>query len=328
MSVIGQTALTLRDVASRSKDQVIMNIVEMLNQVNEVVPDALWVPCNRGNEHVTTARTGLPQATWRRINKGVASSVAPTAQITESCANLQIYSQVDKKLADLTGNAPALRASEDKGFVEGMSQQVAEALFYGSIAGSPDEFNGLATRFNAIADGGNNAVNIIDMGGTGSTNTSMWVVQWGDDTVHGIFPDGGVAGLQQRDLGETFALDEDGNRYQVYQTLFDWDLGFCVRDWRSIVRLPNIDVTQLSGSTPPDLITGLIRAMEHIPVLGAGRIAIYCNRAIRTWLRVQAASRTNMFLTLEEFAGKRIPSFDGCPIRLCDQLLSTEARIT
>ncbi len=45
-----------------------------------------------------------------------------------------------------------------------------------------------------------NAQNIIDAGGTGTDNTSIWLV-WGENTVHGIFPKGQKAGIQMEDKG-------------------------------------------------------------------------------------------------------------------------------
>jgi len=32
-------------------------------------------------------------------------------------------------------------------------------------------------------------------------------------------------------------------------------------------------------------------------------------------------------LTMEEVAGKKVVAFDGIPVRICDQLLSTEERV-
>ena len=44
------------------------------------------------------------------------------------------------------------------------------------------------------------AKNVISAGGAGSC-TSVWLVVWGPNTIHGIFPKGSKAGLSHDDLG-------------------------------------------------------------------------------------------------------------------------------
>jgi len=58
-----------------------------------------------------------------------------------------------------------------------------------------------------------------------------------------------------------------------------------------------------------------------------GKLAIYCNRTIRTYLDIQAVNKTNVLLRLEEWEGKAITTFRGIPVRTVDALVSTEAAI-
>ena len=58
-----------------------------------------------------------------------------------------------------------------------------------------------------------------------------------------------------------------------------------------------------------------------------GRTVIYCNRVVRTYLDLQAMNKTNVLLQLSEFEGRVITTFRGVPIRTCDAILNTEARI-
>jgi hypothetical protein len=191
------------------------------------------------------------------------------------------------------------------------------------------------------------AANGIDAGGTASTNTSMWVVCWGQTSCHGIFPKGGKAGLVVEDVTTPApVLDASGNPYQAYQTHYKWDCGLSVRDWRFVVRIANIDVTTMGGANMPNLINLLIQAMYKVPVLprpassiqtatavrgGAplsfGRPAIYCNRTVKTWLDIQATNKTNLLLQINEFDGRAVTTFRGIPVRVCDSLLNTEARV-
>ena len=327
MAAIGNTALTYTDWAKRYNDGRISVIVELLSQTNEILDDMRWVEGNLPTGHRTSVRTGLPQGTWRQLNYGVQPTKSTTSQITDACGMLETYSEIDKALADLNGNSSEFRLSEDKAFLEGLSQQLAQTLFYGNTATSPEKFMGLAPRFNTASGTAAISQNVIDAGGTGADNTSIWLVVWGDLTVHGIFPKGSKAGLQMRDLGEQTLTDINGNRFQGYRTHYKWDAGLTVRDWRYAVRIANIDVSDLSAVTPPDLTKFMIKATHKVPSLKTGQPVFYMNRTGRQWLDIQAANKDNVMLKISEFEGRPVREFLGIPIRTCDQILNTEPRV-
>jgi len=327
MAAIGNTALTYTDWAKRYNDGRISVIVELLSQTNEILDDMRWVEGNLPTGHRTSVRTGLPQGTWRQLNYGVQPTKSTTTQITDACGMLETYSEIDKALAVLNGNSAEFRLSEDKAFLEGLSQQLAQTLFYGNTATSPEKFMGLAPRFNTASGTAAISQNVIDAGGTGADNTSVWLVVWGDLTVHGIFPKGSKAGLQMRDLGEQTLTDINGNRFQGYRTHYKWDAGLTVRDWRYAVRIANIDVSDLSAPTPPDLTKFMIKATHKVPSLKTGQPVFYMNRTGRQWLDIQAATKDNVMLKISEFEGRPVREFLGIPIRTCDQILNTEPRV-
>jgi hypothetical protein len=346
-AIIGGTAITYADWAKRVNDDgKIATIINLLSQTNEILDDMLVVEGNLPTGHKTTVRTGLPQATWRLLNFGVTKTKSTTAQVVDSCGMLETYSEIDKSLADLNGNSAEFRLSEDLAFLEGMNQQMAAAVFYSNALTTPQQIMGLAPRFNTVtAATAQTAANVIDAGGVGSSNTSIWVVVWGPNTVHAIFPKGQISGLQHRDLGEWTLFDASSNPYQGYRTHFKWDMGISVRDWRYVVRIANIDVNNLQTGSAANLINGLIRAVHRLPTapvnlstetsndspdkgaMSMGRTVIYCNRVVRTYLDIQALNKANMLLQFENWHGKPITTFRGVPIRTCDQILNTEARL-
>lgn len=348
MAVLSATALTLADWASRlDPDDTVADIINLLSQTNEILDDMLWVEGNLPTGHKTTVRTGLPAVAWRLLNYGVARSKSTTAQVIDTCGMLEAYSLIDKDLVQLAGDPASFRMGEDMAFLESMAQSFASTVAYGNTASNPERFLGLAPRYSTVNSGtANNAVNVIDAGGTGSTNTSIWLACWGQTTVHGIFPKGKKAGLFQEDVTTNApVLDANGNPYQAYQSHYKWDCGLALRDWRYVVRIANIDVTTLTGGSPPNLINLLIQAMYKVPTmprpassiqgatrasgipLSFGRPAIYCNRTVKTWLDIQATNKTNMLLNIDQFDGRATTTFRGVPIRNVDALLNTEARV-
>lgn len=347
MAVLGTTVLTYADWAKRigDPDYKIGTIIELLSQTNEILLDMLVLEGNLPTGHKTVIRTGLPTAAWRLLNYGVPNSKSTTAPVVDTTGNLEAYALVDKDIADLAGNRDDFRGSENVAFLEGMNQQVASTLFYGNTATNPERFMGLAPRYpSVLAATSGTAANVVDMGGTASTNTSVWIVTWGANTTHGIFPKGKMTGLQHRDMGEWPVQDSAGNTYQAYRDHFKWEIGLSVRDWRYNVRLCNIDVTLLNGGSAANLINGIVRGLYRMPTTmskatgiqtsdsptisgSMGSTVIYCNRTVRTYLDLQAMNKTNVLLTMEQYGGSVVTMFRGIPVRTADAILNTEARI-
>lgn len=329
MAEIGNKWPTLIDVASRSEfdGTITKDIVELLAETNPVLDDAVWYPANDGSTHKTTIRSGLPEPTWRMLNYGVQPTKSTTVQIRDATGMLEAYAEVDKSLADLNGNTAEFRLSEDEAHIEGMNQGFVETLFYGNTATQPARFMGLAPRFSSLS--AENADNIINAGGVGADNTSIWLVVWGPQSVHGIYPKGSPAGLQVEDKGQVTLEDINKGKYEGYRTHYKWDCGLTVRDWRYVVRIANIDVSNLTknAATGADITDLMVQAIEMLPAIGKGRPVFYAGRTIGTFLRRQTLSKANVNLMLDDVAGKKVLTFDGIPVRRTDAILSTEAAV-
>ena len=340
MATLASSALTLGEWATRlDPGGKPAAVIELLGQTNEMLTDMLWMQCNDGAGHKTTVRTGLPTATWRLLNYGVVKSKSTTAQVRDSTGMLEAYSEIDKALADLNGNTAEFRMGEDMAFIESMNQGMQGTIVYGNTTSTPERFTGLAPRFSSLS--APNGGNIVNAGGSSNTNTSIWLIGWGQNTCHGLFPKGSKAGLQVRDLGEVPLYDANNNTYQGYRTHFKWDCGLTVRDWRFVVRIANVNVTA-GAVTTSNLVNTLIAAVNKLPFVSAagnspppggtkpGQVntAFYCNRTVRAALDIQAMAKTNNFLTIETRDSKPYTAFRGIPIRICDQITNAEANVS
>ena len=331
MAVLSAIHPTLLDITKRlDPNGKIDMIAEILNETNEILPDMVWVEGNLPTGHRTTVRTGLPTPTWRKLYGGVQPTKSTTAQITDSCGMLEAYAEVDKALADLNGNTASFRLSEDRAHIEGMNQEFVSTLFYGNEGTEPEAFTGFAPRFNSLS--ANNGEQIVQNAAIdGNDNASIWLIVWGQNTVHGIYPKGSVGGLKTDDKGQVTIENVDGNggRMEAYRTHYRWDCGLTVRDWRYIVRI-QYDAENLTknAATGPDLVDLMSDALERVPSLTMGRPAFYANRKALSFLRRQIANKvTNSTLTMETVAGKKVTHFDGIPVRRVDQLTNSEAAV-
>jgi hypothetical protein len=262
---------------------------------------------------------------------GVQPNRSTTAQITDNTGSLEAYAEVDKALADLNGNTAGFRLSEDRAHIEGMNQEFTSTLFYGNEGTEPEAFTGFAPRFNDTSS--NNGENIITAGGAGSDNNSIWLVCWGPNTVHGIYPKGSIGGLQMEDKGQATIENIDGSngRMEAYRTHYRWDCGLTVRDWRYVVRIPNIDLSDLTknAASGADLIDLMTQATEQLPSLTMGRCVFYVSRKVRSFLRRQIMNKVaNSTLTMDMVAGKLVTMFDGIPVRRVDALAANESAVS
>jgi hypothetical protein len=331
--------LTLLDLSKRmSPDGKVDPVAELLSQQNMILEDIVYVEANQPTSHVVGIRTGLPAVYWRQYNAGVPTSKSTTAQITEPCAMLEARSHIDAKLLKLNGNSAAFRLSEESAFIEAMGQEMVSKIFNGNVGVDLKTFSGLATRYSSTAAG--NGGNVILAGGAGSDNASMYLIGWNTDTVFSPFPKGSQAGLTTRDLGEESVQDASGNWYQAARSLFQWDAGLVVKDWRYVVRIANIDVSDWVGVTgsqastaSTNLIKLMIRAIARIPNTTKARMAFYANRSIAEGLMIQALEKSNNALGIQPAVnqfGMTIQqlTFLGIPVRLVDGLGVAETLVS
>lgn len=336
-ATVGANVLTLADWAkTRDPDGKTAAIVNQLAQTNAIIEDMSIVEGNLETGMRTTILNGLPTVYWRLANQGTTPSKATHTQVTEQSAVLEAWSETDPLIARLGGDVAAFRAAHAAPFVEAMSQEMASTLFYGNAGTAPEEFTGLAPRYSSLSAG--NATNIIDAGGSGSDNTSVWLIGWGPNAVTGFFPKGqpGAAGLYHEDFGlvtvETTA-GIAGNRMRAYQEMWQWQMGLAVRDWRYAVRIANIDVSALlaNDATSAPLFELLTKALHRIPGGGAGvRMVIYANRTVSEYLDIQGQDRVSSGgqMSYATIDGRRIVQFAGIPIKTVDALTITETAVS
>ena len=337
MSTLNSKLPTLFDVAKRESDGKIAMIVEMLAQENAMIEDMPFMEGNTATGHEATIRTGLPDVFYRLKNMGTPNSKSTTAQVVENAAELVGRSQVDIKVAARNGNAKAFRLSESMPFVMAMGQQQQETLIYGTAADSA-AYVGFAARYSDLS--AINAENILSAGGASTDNASIWLVGWGGESVFGVYPKGSKAGLEHRDLGEDDVSDSDGNTFRAFKDMYTWENGLVVKDWRYVVRIPNIDISDLVAKTNTQAeaaatnITRLMsRSISRLAAIRSVTPVFYVNRTVGSHLMEMAMDKNSSFVGFKDARnqfGDNIHqlTFMDIPVKIVDRLLNTEAVVS
>jgi hypothetical protein len=324
----------LLNVATRSGDEDARRIVEALSTENSILEDIPWIPCNSGMKHITTVRTGLPKPAWRMLNAGVPKGKSTTTQVEVGCGMLESYAEVDKDLVALAAKNGGQEAADDfletenEAYYMGFGQEAADALFYGDPS-DPRQPVGLINYYNDGSADAKTRDNIISAGGTSdNANTSIWLVCWDKLAAHGIYPQGTTAGFKKEYLGVETATDDEGKMYQVLRTHYAWKLGFALRDWRTCVRICNVDAAKIKAGTTTTLVKCMIEALYRLPRSARRmRKAFYACKDVSFALHMEALDRAKYQIGLKTVEGEEVTTLLGVPIRCEEALRLNESKL-
>lgn len=335
MALLASNNPTLVDVANMPGNEMVADVINLMAQFNPILGDAVALPCNKGVYHETSIRTGLPAPTWGRLYKGVPTSKGQTQMVKDTTGFLESAAEVDQRIVDDIETAmgkASIRAEEAEGHLEAMAQEMAKAIFYHDSSTDPEKPTGFAPRFNDFS--AENARQLVDGGGTGTDNTSIWFITWDKKASHLLYPNKGKAGIERINRGLVPKLDANGDTYFVYREDFKWHLGVTVRDWRYVVRICNVDVSDLTvdAATGANLINLMTEAYyrHYGRRTAVGKTYIYAHTVIVKYLDYQARNTPkNLFLTFDKAGvnASEVLQFRGIAIRESDALLLTEARV-
>lgn len=305
---------TLLDLSKLSTD-VNAHVIHTIIDCMPLFDQMRLAPCNNGMNNKTLVITDYPEGQIRSFNEGVSPEKAGGMTVMDSTCMLSTFSQIDVKILALNKNSAEWRYNQESAFQVGLAHKVARMMFQGSLKKDPRTFDGLLARYSKKSD----KDVFLDAGGTSSASKGLadiLIVNWGDASVHAIYPEGGVGGLQRIDRGEQECRDAKGKRLRGVVTDYNWDIGLAVEDRRQVVRVGNIDIGALKAdsSSGADLVDLLIDAVEMFPTTVGPNCAIYMNKALRTMLRKQIGHRENVNLQWEEVAGRKVVTYDGIPV--------------
>lgn len=305
-------------------DGTLAQIAEVLNRkTGELLTDAPWLPSNDVWTNKTTRRASLPAGSRRRLNQRIAASVSRTAEVMDVIENIEDWCEVDAMLVDSMPSPAQFRAGEDNAFIEGLGQTLVSDILYANNATDPDAMHGIAPRLSTL-----DSRFVIGAGGSGSDVTSIYIVTWGQQYAHLIYPKNMAAnmGVKSEDEGVVTSETSDG-KMRVYRTHFMVRCGLVVRHPRAIARYANIETAGASNLFDEDHLIALLNNMET----DAGT-RIYCNETILTQMQIKAKDKTNIHYTPggNALSGEPPLYFQGIPVRKISReiLLNTETAIS
>lgn len=306
--------------------------VNMLVETNDILKHLPFVKGNESDGHSGVQIIGESEAYWKAHNEGVIPSTATTTVNKIECKMLESRLSISTDLCE-SGEAKGTNLEiqrEEK--ITTLGKKVAQAIIYGSAGTGTRQPKGLAQYYNKVSSSSTDPIaeNVIDGGGTGSDNTSVWFVAPSDRTFHMIYPSGSKSGgLQIDDIQKYVKVDSNGAELDCYKQVYKWHLGLFIANWKNAaVRVCNLDASNLnSGTGAANLANLMIKAvhkMHETPRVGYWLMNGDTLSALDTQIY---DSVNNASLSYKDYDGKEVMHFRGYPILRCDAIINNEARI-
>lgn len=335
MAAKGLTLLTLADVA-KTMDKNIGSVAEVLIRENAALNDIPYQEMNEGTVHKESIRSALPNVYYRKANQAIPASKTTIEERSFGAAHFESKSQMDEAVAKRGGTDRIAfnRWNQAQGHIQAQALEQANLLIYGSPMNSTLKTPGLADIFSTLVTTEETSKQIINGGGQGADNTSIWLVCWGAQSVFGVYPGGTQAGMKRTDRSasgpvQIYGTDVNGNpgTFYGYEEQFELDHGLVVKDFRQVSRGCNISVLSLQAGNGYDLIDMMISMSYKIYSLSNGKPVFYCNRTIEAWLDKQSLTKVGAGagITYDNYQGQRVLMFRKIPVRRMDAILNTEA---
>lgn len=315
----------------------------VLDRMTPFIKMLPMVPSNNILSNIAVRTDSLPVASTRRWNEGIKATASKNVPLSDPIALFEDYSEVDKDLWEIQNQPNVWRSDQDMNHIEGLFQLIESTTIYGNLTQNPGAFNGIATRFNNLESYPNGDTswkpNVWNGGASSGNVTSAWMIEFGPESLYGIYPPNTPAGLSVRDLGEftkelAAGTGSVGSNYlyQVLRTMLRWYLGIQINDERAVQRIANINPTMLSSNNFDENI--FIAAKNNLPRFGeSGTTAIFVNRDLKTQIDQRATVQkinayTNFTSRETDVFGRSVTKFQNIPVYVAEKILSTETVVS
>jgi hypothetical protein len=325
------TQYTLPEVLrAKGPDGKYMDAIDVLSKNVPMIEEGVWDEANGDTTHEMLRVTKKPTGTFGRLNKGVAVEAVTTVPITEYLGTLESRMEIDTRIIRKSSDPIKFRRDREKLHMSGLKDTMHEAIFsynsHGNRGTDMAEFDGLGTRFGKLV-----ADQVVGMGGTGSDLSSAWLIKWGLDGFHFLYPRDGNKILNVVDHGEEKVFDSAGDPYYALVSAFEWTMGIGIADNRCVKRLANIEQTgdySFFGGTDPTL--GENKLLELIGTIPKplSNTAIYVGPKLEVQIRKRLMNHDNVFFSESTIWGRPMLQFQGLPIITVDTLGITETALT
>lgn len=316
-------------VADGKRAARVIDVIDKLG-VGEVLRDIPYFGANQGLKHRIIRTASEAAATRRSFYQGVTATIGTTQVIHEPVILFEKRVAPDEDHLDTIENPKQERRRLVKGAIRRIAEDFVNAIFNDNRTSGSEYIQGLAARLGTLSYPGHTTTTlpyVWNNGGSGSDLCSVYIVEWGEDASHCLYPSGGAVrgaklGIIARNKGKEAVADTDDSTavYYAYVTQLKKWAGLAVNDARKVTRIANVERDKASANAlDEDLI---IEALNH-GRFNIGATRMYMNAYAKTQVDIRAKDKGNVNWTPVNVFGKPVMSFLGIPIRVLDETILT-----
>lgn len=315
--------ITLLDLAKTNGNDKSIALVE---EGVKVCPEVATIPSRSiaGTSYSFARRVGRPSVGFRKANDGVDSGKSRYEKVDAKMFILGGLIEMDKAIADADEEGPeAAQTREAVAYTQAALLAMAKQVWYGTAA-DEDGFEGVQKLLGAatVANGGRLFLSDTT---SGSNNTSIYLVRFGDDGIS--FDFGKNTTLELSDFREESIVGENGKKLPGYVAdLCGW-AGMRLGTVEGAMRIANIRKQDGKAGLSDAIIEEALSNWT-----GRAPDAIFMNRKARFLLQQSRTVTTTQSTakapsTLGPFAQTPTEAA-GIPIFVTDALTQTEAFVS
>lgn len=325
---------TLPQILKLVRNNTYEKMANVLTENNDMLKD---MPIFAGNgilSNTGSRETSLPTPQIVKVGDGWDASVVQWNNFVDTISLFKDRFDVPLDVYNLQPNKAQWRADTEDRHVEGFGQGVQNHIVYGTSTATPEKFDGLAVRYNTPDSGDPTNPSstgdpfVFDAGGgTGADTTSIWLIQWGPMKVYGITPiNDPMMGLKRIDRGMQEVTAENSKTRTDLRTNFEWKLGICVHDVRSVARIRNVPTSVTGIVAFQTAISRVIQAREEV-FKGNEPVWMYTNKRVRYLMKEVQKEKMNLMYDKNNPWQIPMMRFDDMPMRTVEAILNTETGV-
>lgn len=290
-----------------------------LAKKNDLLQVAPWYPSSNGIFHKNLKATRLGEGAFTDANGAVpsisASTDEETMQITFYEADSKVAEQVVKAAEDPRKTRDTEDMANSKGFLQGWMSKVV----YGTSADDKLGWKGLALRRPSI-----NSTNTFSAGGSSGNQSSLYLIEFGEEGFCFRYPKGAKPGLYSEDRGlHSMPIPVGTGNAWYWVRHYEIAAGIEIMQDKALQRMANISVT--ASSLPH---ATFIKMKNYLPNMGKDAVS-FCNRTIHSIVETMAYDKSNAAYGIKDIEGfGPIAYFVGIPVLYMESILDTESVIS
>lgn len=309
--------------------------VELLNQDTAILQTLPTTEANNLTSHRYPERVLLPTVSNVLAGQGAVPTKSEVVNREEGIKIFKSVLNIDKEIYELGGNGDAYVKSEMIAHMAAQDIAVSSAVFYGSNTDIL-QIRGLANRYNSLS--GNIADNVISAGAvSGGDATSIFITGiGGNGGAQFIYPMGSSSLGFTRTGSAEWVPVTNGSGEVTFQKFLEFCIyrGLLIPDWRTCVRICNIDKSVLMADTTgstiniPNLVFKAVSRLPSAQMAQYQDVKIWMNRSVFEMLQVQLYNKSNGMYTQDTISGKIVPKLCGYEIMVTDSIVNTESTVS